>query len=162
MSLGTTHLPTPLEVRDLLTGLLGRDVSLQPGSPLAPRPADPVSIATYVDDSLIIRATVACDLELSAALGCAVALLPAPQVTDAVEANALTDALAENLYEVLNVLAATFNVPDAPHIRLHALHPATGPAPVDARTRVLALGRREDLLVDVPGFGAGRLSIVLV
>jgi len=157
----TTHLPTPLQVRELLSGLLGREVTLSPGSPMAPRPGDAVSIATYVDDALVVRATITCDLALSAALGCAIALLPAPQVAEAVEANAVDETLADNLYEVLNVLAATFNVPDAPHVRLHALHPAIGAPPPDARARVLALGRREDLRVEVPGYGEGRLSVVL-
>ena len=161
MITGTVHLPERIEVRDLFSGLLGRDVKLSPGAPMAPGPGEPVTIATYVDDSLTVRATVACDLTLSAAVGCALALLPPNGVAAAVEANSLDEALAENVYEVLNVLAATFNVPDAPHIRLHAMHPAIGSPPPDARARLLALGRREDLVVEVPGFGDGRLSIVL-
>ncbi|HET9419748.1 MAG TPA: hypothetical protein VFO49_01340, partial [Nocardioides sp.] len=123
MITGTVHLPARIEVRDLLSGLLGRDVKLSPGAPMAPGPGEPITIATYVDDSLTVRATVACDLTLSAAVGCALALLPPTGVAAVVEANTLDNALAENVYEVLNVLAATFNVPDAPHIRLHAMQP---------------------------------------
>lgn len=161
MSTGTVHLPAPIEVRDLLTGLLGREVTLSTTAPLAPGPTTPVTVATYVDDSLTVRATVACDLPLSAAAGSAIALMPPTTVAGAVESGGLDETLAENLYEVLNVLASVFNVAGAPHVRLHAVHPAAGAPPAEARMRVLALGRREDLAVQVPGYGEGRLSVVL-
>lgn len=161
MIAGTVHLPAPIEVRDLLSGLLGREVTLSTTAPLAPAPGTPVTVATYVDDSLTVRATVACDLPLSAAAGCALALLPPTGVAAAIEAGALDETLAENVYEVLNVLASVFNVADAPHVRLHVMHPAVGAPPPEARARVLALGRREDLAVQVAGYGEGRLSVVL-
>jgi hypothetical protein len=158
---GVVHLPGPKQVRDLLSGLLGREVGLSTSAPQAPGPGTPVSIATYVDDSLTIRATVACDLAFSARAGAAVALMAPASAEEALASGALDDALTENLYEVLNVAASIFNVPDSPHVRLHALHPAGPPAPPEARARVLALGRREDLAVQISGYGEGRLSMVL-
>jgi hypothetical protein len=46
-------------------------------------------------------------------------------------------------------------------VRLRALHPAGPPAPPNVRARVLALGRRADLAVEISGHGEGRLSMVL-
>ena len=46
MSVATLHLPGPKEVRDLLTGLLGRDVQLSTTSPYAPAGSKPTSVAT--------------------------------------------------------------------------------------------------------------------
>jgi hypothetical protein len=156
------HLPQPKQLKDLLADLLGRDVSLSPSAPYAPRPDDPVTIATYVDDGLNIVALIACDLPFSAYAGAAIGLVPPAGAQAALEDGKLTDGLAENLYEVLNIGASVFNVPGADHVRLYALHPAGPPPDPQLRIRTLTLGRREDLAVDIAGYGGGRLSVVLV
>lgn len=156
------HLPQPKQLRDLLADLLGRDVTLEPATPYAPGPTTPASVATYVDDSLRICAVLACDLPFSARAGAAIGLVPPAGADEAIADGKLTDTLAENLYEVLNIAASMFNVAGADHLKLHALHPA-GP-PLDPMTRIstLTLGRREDLAVEINGYGAGLLSVVLV
>lgn len=155
------HLPRPKQVKDLLAELLGRDVDLAPAAPFAPGPETAASIAVYVDDTLRISALIAADLPLSAHAGSAIGLVPAAASQAAIEARALTETMAENLYEVLNVAAAMFNVPGATHLRLHELHPAGTALSPQLRARALTLGRREDLEVTIAGYGSGVLSIVL-
>ncbi|GAA1957761.1 hypothetical protein GCM10009798_16510 [Nocardioides panacihumi] len=157
-----SHLPLPKQIKDLLEGLLGRDVTLTPSAPFAPGPNAPASIAVYVDDSLRITSLVACDLKLSSYAGAALGLVPPGGAEAAVEAGGLTDTLAENLYEVLNIAASMFNAPGAEHLRLHELHPAGAPMPPMVRAQALTLGRREDVTLEIAGYGAGRLSIVMV
>jgi len=157
-----THLPTTKETRDLLSGLLGRDVTLVPCPPLAPRPGAPRTVATYVDDHFGLRAIIACDLEFSARAGAALALIPAPAAEAAIETKGLGDNLTENLYEVLNVAASLFNVPGAVHVRLLELHAAGTAIPPQVESRILTLGRREDLEVNITGYGPGRLSVVII
>jgi hypothetical protein len=156
------HLPLPKQLRDLLADLLGREVSLEPAPPYAPGPDTPASVAVYVDDSLRISALVACDLAFSAYAGAALGLVPPGGAQAAIDDGKLTDTLSENLYEVLNIAASMFNVAGADHLRLHALHPAGPPLDPQLRISTLTLGRREDLRVDVGGYGAGALSIVLL
>ncbi len=156
------HLPQPKQVRDLLAELLGREVTLSPSAPYAPGPDTPASVAVYVDDQLGIRALIACDLTFSAHAGAAIGLVPPGGAQAAVEDGKLTDTLAENLYEVLNIAASMFNVPGADHLKLHALHPAGPPLDPQLRVSTLTLGRREDLAVSIAGYGDGVLSIVLV
>lgn len=158
----TTYLPTPKEVRDLLTDLLDKEVTLSPAAPLAPAAGRPVSVAVYVDDHLVVRAVIACDLSFSAHAGAAIALMPPAGAAAAIEDGALDETLRANLYEVLNIAASLFNAPDAPHVRLYDLHPAGGAIPPAVIAQALTLGRREDLAVDVAGYGPGRLSVVLV
>lgn len=157
-----THLPTPKDVRDLLTGLLDREVTLTPTTPFAPGPRTPASVAVYVDDSLRITATIACDLPFSAYAGAALGLVPPAAADLAVEEGALGETLAENLNEVLNIAASLFNAPGVDHVKLHELHPAGPALPPMARAHTLTLGRREDLAVDIGGYGAGACSIVLL
>ena len=157
------HLPLPKQLRDLLTGLLGRDVTLEPAAaPYAPGPDTPASVAVYVDDSLRISALIACDLPFSAYAGAALGLVPPGGAQAAIDDGKLSDTLSENLYEVLNIAASMFNVAGADHLRLHALHPAGPPLDPQLRISTLTLGRREDLQVEVAGYGAGALSIVLL
>ena len=155
------HLPQPKQLRDLLVELLDREVELTPAPPFAPGPDPPASVAVYVDDSLRISAVVACDLAFSAYAGAAIGLIPIGGAQAAIEDGKLTDTIAENLYEVLNIAASVFNVPGADHLRLHALHPAGPPLDPQVRLQTLTLGRREDLSVDIGGYGVGALSVVL-
>ncbi len=155
------HLPGPKEIKDLLDGLLDKDVTLAPTSPLAPSPANPVSVAVYVDDSLQVRALIACDLALSAYAGAALGLVPPNVAAEEIASGTVSENLRENLYEVLNIAASLFNVPDAPHVRLHGLHPAGEPTPPAVLAQCLTLGRREDLAVAIGGYGSGQLSVVL-
>ena len=59
-----------------------------------------------------------------------------------------------------NILSALFNVPGAPHAKLHKLYAPGEPLPNDIRAYASALGFRLDLDVAVAGYGNGRLSIV--
>ncbi len=129
------HLPVPKQVRDLFADLLDRDVDLRPGPPLAVGAHHPASVAQFVDDSLVVRAVVACDLRLSAYAGAALALVPASGAEQAVEDVALPDTLAEGLQEVFNVFSSVFNVGEATHLRLYSAHPAGQELPADARVR---------------------------
>ena len=156
------HLPQPKQLRDLLTDLLDREVTLSPSGPYGPGPDTPASVAVYVDDGLRISAAIVCDLPFSAYAGAALGLVPPGGAQAAVEEGALDDNLRDNLYEVLNIAASVFNVAGADHLRLHELHPAGPPLLPQVRMHALTLGRREDLAVEVAGYGSGLLSVILL
>ena len=157
-----SYLPSTKEVRDLWTGLLGRNVSVSPSPPLAPGPRTPCTIGVYVDDALQVTALVVVDLPLSARAAAAIGLVPLPGAEAAIEDGTLDTMLRENLHEVLNIASSLFNVEGATHLRLYDVHHAGLPVPPGVLAMALTLGRREDLAVDVAGYGQGRLSLVLV
>jgi hypothetical protein len=150
-----------MEMRELLEGLTGRDVSVTTGPPLLPGPRVPATVGVYVDDSLQIAALSCMDLALSARAGASLALMPPPAAEAAIEDGSLDEALRDNLYEVLNIAASVFNVAGADHVRLYAMHPAGGPLPADLQARAMTLGRRLDLSIEIAGYGAGQWSTVL-
>lgn len=160
--MSASHLPVPKQIRDLLAELLDREVTLSPSTPLAPTPKNPCTIGVYVDDLLQVTSLIVFDLGLSAHAGAAIGLVPVGGAEAAIEEGILNDTLRDNLYEVLNIAASLFNVEGATHVRLYDVHHAGVAVPPDVLARSLTLGRREDLAVDVAGYGSGRLSVVMV
>ncbi len=161
--MGETHLPVPKEIRDLFLDLLGREVTLHPEKPYAPTPTEAVTLATYVDDYLRPSARVAADLRFTAYAGAAIGLVPPAGAETAIDEEALNDTINDNFYEVLNIAASLFNGGDADHLKLHSVHPAVkGGMAVSDRILTLTLGRREDLTVDIAGYGSGRVSFIML
>ena len=162
MSAPVVQLPAPKDVRDMLTGLVGKDVAVAPGAPVTPTEDSPVSVAVYVDPHMAINALCVLDLGASAYTGAALALLPPGGAQDAVEEDhELSGMLAEALHEVVNVLSALLNVPGAPHSKLHKLYAAGQDDVPGDIAGMLANFNRLDLAIDVPGYGKGALSFVL-
>jgi hypothetical protein len=155
-------LPPNMVVRNMLEDMLGRDVKVAPSDPWAPTLRDPGAIAVYVDDGIRLRALISCNLELSIALSAAIGLIPAKTAAGCLEEGRLTTDMAENLNEVLNIMASLFNPPDGPHVKLYALHVPGTPPPADLSEQLKMFGKREDLKIEVAGYGGGRLSLVLV
>ncbi|MGY1606139.1 MULTISPECIES: hypothetical protein [unclassified Geodermatophilus] len=157
----TVSLPDAKAVKDILSGLVGKPVGVTPGDPVTPTATDPVSVAVYVSPTMAVNALCVMDLPLSAWTGGALALLPPGGVQDAVEEDGeLTSMLAEALHEVVNVVSALFNVPGAPHSKLYRLYVPGEDLPGDV-AGMLAAFNRLDLAVEVPGYGKGRLSLVV-
>ncbi|SDC24244.1 hypothetical protein SAMN05660690_1049 [Geodermatophilus telluris] len=157
----TVVLPDTKAVKDMLSGLVGKPVGVTPGAPVTPTEKDPVSVAVYVSPTMAVNALCVMDLPLAAWTAGALALLPPGGVQDAVEEDGeLTAMLVEALHEVVNVLSALFNVPGAPHSKLHASYAPGDDLPGDV-AGMLAAFNRLDLAVEVPGYGKGRLSLVV-
>jgi len=159
--MSTVLLPAAKDVRDMLAGLVGRNVTVSPGAPVTPAPDRPVAVAVYVAPDMSVNALCLMDLGASAYTGGALALLPPGGCQDAVEEDGeLSAMLVEALHEVVNVLSALFNTPGAPHSKLHKLYAPGDDVPGDL-AGMLAGFNRIDLDVDVQGYGKGSLSLVL-
>jgi len=159
--MSTVVLPAAKDVKDMLSGLVGKPVAVNPGPPVTPTEKSPVSVAVYVDPGMAINALCVMDLPASAYTAGALALLPPGGCQDAVEEDGeLSGLLAEALHEVVNVLSALFNIPGAPHSKLHKLYVPGEDLPGDV-AGMLANFNRIDLAIEVPGYGKGGLSLVL-
>ena len=157
----TSPLPGAKDVRDLLEGMLGREVDVTTGGAMVnPNADDGAQVGAYVDKLGVLRALVVADLPLAARAGAAIALVPASGAEIAVEEGQLSAALFENAYEILNVMASLFNLPDAPHVKLDGCWAPGEALPADVAQWVLSYVRRLDLDVNVKGYGPGRLSIL--
>lgn len=154
----TSPLPSRHSVRSLLEGLVGRDIDISDAQPLPPKASN--IVAVYVTDKLATSALAVVNIEAGARLGGALAMLPKGGIEDAIDNKELHAALRDNCYEVLNVLSAVFNVPDAPHVRLYEMLGPGEPVPPDVAALSAALGNRMDIGLNISGYGTGQLSLV--
>lgn len=158
-----TPLPSALELRELLEGLVGRQVNVTVrGRGVDPARGLGATVAEYVDDQMQLVALVVAELELAAAAGSAIGLVPAKEVEASVRYKELSASQIENFAEICNVLASLFNADDAPHLRFTTMHAPGAALPGDVAQWVTAHVARLDLDVEVVGYGSGALSIVLV
>lgn len=155
----TTVLPNPKDVRDMLEGLLGRDVNVSPSNP--PETDKPLAIGVYVDDTLTMQALGVADLPFAAFSGAAIGLIPKGGAEACVEDNELSASVKENFGEVLNVVSALFNLPEHPHLKLYGTYAPGEAPPGDVSAAARVLGRRLDLEAEVAGYGKGIFSLVL-
>ena len=155
------QVPAAKDVKDMLTGLVGKPVNVSPGAPVTPTPTEPVAVAVYVDPGMAINALCVLDLGAAAYTGGALALLPPGGCQDAVEEDKeLSSMQVEALHEVVNVLSALLNTPGAPHSKLHKLYAPGEDLPGDI-AGMLANFNRIDLVIEVSGYGKGGISFVL-
>jgi hypothetical protein len=155
-------LPPTKSVRDLLLDLLRRRIDLCPGHPYAPERGERATLAVYVDDAMRTRAVAIADLPFSAYAGAAIGLITSGSAEAAIDTKALPAPIRENLRELLNACASLLEAEGVPHVRLYEMYPPGTTPPIDVSGYARAVGRRLDLEVTVAGYGAGRLSIVLV
>jgi hypothetical protein len=161
--LSQTPLPAALEVRELLEGLLGREVNATVGTgAVEPHVHPGAAVGVYVDDLLALRALVVVDMPLAAWMGAAIALVPRGTAQSAVDDGLITPALFENTAEILNVAASLFNADGAPHLRLYETFAPRETLPADVQKWVLAYVRRLDMELEVTGYGGGRISVLVL
>ena len=154
-------LPDRKAIKDLFEGLLGRDVSIGDAVPIVfdhPRPV----VATYVDDKFTLTAVAVMDLQLAANAGAAIALVPKGGAEAAIEDLRLPPNLFENASEILNVLAAPIGDHCGVHVKLSSTFAPGETVPPQVESVAVSLGARQDVGLDIAGYGSGRLSMILV
>jgi hypothetical protein len=153
-------LPDRKDIKDLFEGLLGRDIDLTEGSPVDIGIPKPV-IASYVDDGGRLRAVAVMGFGLAARAGAAIALVPKGAADAAEEDRLLPDNLFDNASEICNVLAAPLGDAMGDHLRLSATYAPTEPVPANLLSIASQLAAREDVVLDITGYGKGELSLVV-
>ncbi|AGL21232.1 hypothetical protein [Actinoplanes sp. N902-109] len=158
----TSVIPVALTVRNLFEDLLGRDVNVAPGDPMTADDLPTGVFALYTDTSQQLYAVLGMTLPLAANAGAALGLLPAGAAEDSIDEKTLFPNLAENVFELCNVLTSLLNREGAPHIKLYQVITPGQSLPNDARAHLLALGKRLDLTIEVARYGKGKFSLSLV
>jgi hypothetical protein len=153
-------LPSGKEVRDLLAGLLSREVTVGVGVPIKASLDTPGMTSVFVDSTLRMCAILTLDIDLAAYAGAALSLMPARQAHAALAGRTLTDTLVENGTEIANVCASLLTAPGGSQARMYKTYAPGETLPADVVGAGMRFGARLDLTVDVAGYGSGCLSLV--
>jgi hypothetical protein len=157
----TSVLPASLTVRNLFEDLLGRDCNVSPGDPLTADDLPTATVAIYTDNAQQLYGVLGMQLALAANVGAALGLIPPGAAEDSIEEKKLFPNLAENVFELCNVLTSLLNKEGSPHVKLsQVVYPGMS-LPNDARAHLLAIGRRLDLMIEVARYGKGKFSLSL-
>lgn len=157
----TSVLPGSLTVRNLFEDLLGRDVQVSPCDPLEAADLPTATIAVFADPAQRLYGVIGMQLSLAANAGAALGLLPPGAAEDSIEEKKLFPNLAENVFELCNVMTSLLNREGIPHVKLHQVIYPGMDLPNDARAHLLALGRRLDLTIEVARYGKGKFALSL-
>jgi two-component system chemotaxis response regulator CheY len=143
----------------LVSNLVDARVEMKPGPKFSPT-GKPVACARWVDhnDELVYAGFA--ELALAASFGARLGLRPASAVTQMLESKTIEASLVADIREVFNVISRAFNDAGSVHVRLEEIYVPPDPAPRDALRMQRKAEGRLDLMVQVPGFGSGRLTIV--
>lgn len=153
-------LPDRKDIKDLFEGLLGREVALTDGTPVDLGIPKPI-VASYLDDAHGLRAVAVMSFGLAARSGAAIALIPKGAAEAAEEDRLLPVNLFENAAEICNVLAAPLGEAMDTHLRLAETYAPSDPVPAHLLALAAQAGGREDLELDISGYGTGGLSIAV-
>lgn len=160
MTTATLELPVSM-VLSLFTDLVGRKVTGEvSGSPLDAEGTAVVQ-GIYTTDDGTPAALYIVELELAAALGAALVMMPAGLVRECVQGATLLPGLGDNVFEVLNVGTRLLHRSSVVHVKLREQVLVGDPLPDDAASLLAECSRRTDFDLRVEGYGAGRFAILV-
>lgn len=156
----TQALPEPEEIRNVLYGLLGRDITVsREAAASIPLDAKYV-VGLYEREDGKIGGLVVADIELAAYAGAALSLLPVGVAKESIADGTIEDSLLENFQEVLNVGVQWFTAKGNPRVRLAEVFPPGAKLADDIRLVMAAPNDRLDVDAEVAGYGKGRIRLL--
>jgi hypothetical protein len=161
MTTATLELSLPVAL-SMFSDLVGKKVTGTECEPRALDGAEATLRGIFVAGGQAPGALYLLDLELAAALGAALVMMPAGLVRESVSDKALVPALGENCYEVFNVSSRLVNRAGGVHYKLREQVLPGAPLPEDAAGILDGHSQRIDLELSVEGYGGGRLVILVV
>jgi len=152
------QLPTGPDIEPFLGDLLGRRVLVRPGGKLPQGPKDAFVGAAYRNEAGALAGVAALDLPLAVAFGASLAALPPGGVASIVTTGRFTDAVWENLYEVLNVTSRWFQPQQGTMVAIDKLWKGAE-LPAEVKALLAAPTRRFEAKVEVQGYGGGMMLL---
>lgn len=146
-------------IAEMLEMLIGKAVQLKEVPPFRIA-RDPAYIATYNTQEGVLSGLFLCDLPFAAATGGALSLVPVPEVQASIKNKALSETLAANFHEIVNICSRLYTTPRTPRVILDKVF--TYPCRLE-RDLVQYMAKPEirvDLHAKIPGYGEGRFSLL--
>ena len=153
-------LPAPKSIGELLSGLLGKEVTVTEGEPLALGSENPSTVVVYIKSDKKIGAVCICGLNLASNAGAALSLIPAEVAAENASSGRLSTEIYENFREILNIVSGLFNGTGAPHVVLSQVGMIPNPIPENLAGLFSNALARLNLDVEISGYGPGKMSLL--
>lgn len=153
------NLPEVEDVREVLHGLLGRDITAARVAASGMKIDAKLVVGLYERENGKVGGLVISDLEVAAYSGAALSLLPIGVAQESIEDGTIEDSLLENFREVLNVGVRWFTAKGNPRVVLSEVYPPGTRLPDDVRRVMAAPADRMEILVEIAGYGEGRMRL---
>jgi hypothetical protein len=114
--------------------------------------------AIYVHEDQSPGAACLCSQEFAAFAGAALSMVPPNVAKDAARGGALTEMMAGNLYEVMNICSRLVISDTTTHLRLAKV---CSSKEADGLTLIEQTGKRVEFEVSIPRYGAGNLAFIV-
>lgn len=114
--------------------------------------------ATFIDPEDKLVALCYSDIDFVAYSGSALSMIPAGAAEDMIAEKDISDTIALNFHEVMNICSQLLMNDNSPHLRLDKTF---GPGGSDTDQSALADPVVASMYVDVPRYGKGTLSFVI-
>lgn len=145
--------PTADSVTSLLSMIYGDDLDT---ADLDSANVSGQRVATFINDDDQLVAACVCDREFVVYSGAALAMIPVGGAQDMIAENSITDAIAGNFHEVMNICTKLLMSDNSAHLRLDKTLECT-----DLAAGLDAFGTRLGFQVDIPGYGKGAMAIYM-
>jgi hypothetical protein len=115
------RMPMPEDVRDLLTDLLGKATGVEKLRFDLNDEDNKFVTGIYLEKDGSLGGACVADVAFAASSAAALALVPPVVAGEAARSGQLSESLAENFFEVANILTVLLNRPETPHVRMDRL-----------------------------------------
>lgn len=150
-------IPMAREVSEILTSLIGDPVEVKKTEEQM-EVSDIAALGTYMGEGDELLSLTGADISLANWLGAALAMIPKEVAQKSVEEHALSEEARENTQEILNINTSVLNAPNIPHHRFSTLYNCIeNEQPEEVNELAADPTARIDFIVNVPGYGTGRL-----
>lgn len=153
----TRRMPDAVQVKDLLSDLLGKDVSAEPTSDLD-FTDDTLAAVTglFVENSGELSGLCIADLAWASHSGAGLAMIPRPVAEESIASGVLEGEIRQNFHEVANILTTLLNGPSVAHLKITEV---VDGVPPEARDFVVKAAGRRTFLCTLPEYGSGTLAL---
>ena len=115
--------------------------------------------AVYVDKNEVPGAVVLCDMNFAAYAGAALSMMHPEVANEMVAETELPQTILDNLHEIMNICTGLIIGESTPHLRLNSVGPI---GDTDAIVRIGGTANRDDYQVEIPLYGIGNLSFLVI
>lgn len=149
--------PTAKSISALLGMILGDGLNT---SSLESSDVSGQRLATYINDEDKLVAACVCDQAFVVYSGAALSMIPAAGVEDMLSANEMTETIAGNFHEIMNICSRLLMSDNSAHLRLDQTLECTRGAEI--LTSIESCSTRLGFQVEIPGYGKGNLAIFML